>query len=72
MGQDQSGVDIFGIPAGEESYYGIQCKGKSEYIDHHPQFTEREILNEIEKAKQFSPTLKKFYLAKTALNDTKL
>jgi len=33
---------------------------------------EKEILNEIEKAKQFSPSLKKFYLATTALNDAKL
>lgn len=72
LGQDQSGVDIFGVPLGESAYYGIQCKGKSEYNDNHPQFTEKEILDEIEKAKQFEPLLKKFYLATTALNDAKL
>lgn len=72
LGQDQYGVDIFGVPSGESAYYGIQCKGKSEYNDNHPQFTEKEILNEIEKAKGFEPPLKKFYLATTALNDAKL
>ncbi|WDO13632.1 hypothetical protein MH928_02765 [Flavobacterium sp. WW92] len=72
LGQDQSGVDIFGIPKGESEYFGIQCKGKSEYNDNHPQFTEKEILAEIEKAKSFEPPLKKFYLATTALNDAKL
>lgn len=75
LGQDQSGVDIFGIPINEDSYYGIQCKGKSEYNDEeytHPQFTEQEISDEILKAKNFKPSLKKFYLATTALNDSKI
>jgi hypothetical protein len=75
LGQDQSGVDIFGIPTNEDSYYGIQCKGKSEYNDNqyaHPQFSEKEINEEIEKAKKFTPALKKFYFATTALNDNKI
>jgi hypothetical protein len=75
LGQDQSGVDVYGIPSGENEYYGIQCKGKSEYNDEqytHPQFTEDEILKEIEKAKTFDPLLKKFYFATTALNDAKV
>jgi hypothetical protein len=74
LGQDQSGVDIFGIPFNEDSYFGIQCKGKSEYNDNeysHPQFTEKEIEMEIEKAKTFTPALKKFYFATTALADSK-
>jgi hypothetical protein len=70
LGQDQSGVDIFGIPLGEDGYYGIQCKGKSEYNDHHIQFTEAELLAEIEKAKCFQPPLKKLYFATTALTDS--
>jgi len=70
LGQDQSGVDVFGIPFNDDSYYGIQCKGKNEYI--HSQFTEKEINNEIEKAKRFDPPLKKFYLATTAVNDSKI
>ena len=72
LGQEQSGVDIFGIPESEEEYFGIQCKGKSEYNDHHAQFTEKEIDNEIEKAKTFQPKLKKLYFATTALNDSKI
>lgn len=75
LGQEQGGVDIFGIPSNDDSYYGIQCKGKSEYNDNqyeHPQFSEKEIEKEIEKAKTFLPALKKFYLATTALNDAKI
>lgn len=75
LGQDQSGVDIFGIPENEKGYYGIQCKGKSEYNDnqyHHPQFTEKEITDEIEKAKAFEPPLKKLYFATTAESDSKI
>lgn len=75
LGQEQAGVDVFGIPSNDDSYYGIQCKGKSEYNDNqyeHPQFTEQEIQKEIEKAKTFLPALKKFYLATTALNDAKI
>jgi hypothetical protein len=70
LGQDQSGVDVFGIPFNDDSYFGIQCKGKNEYI--HSQFSEQEILGEIEKAKEFAPPLKKFYLATTAVNDAKI
>jgi hypothetical protein len=75
LGQDQNGVDIFGIPKGEDEYLGIQCKGKSEYNDEqydHPQFTTSEIDQEIEKAKTFEPKLKKLYFATTALNDAKI
>ena len=72
QGQDQFGVDIFGVPTGESAYYGIQCKGKSEYNDNHPQFTKKELLGEIEKAKKFEPPLKKLYFATTALNDSKI
>lgn len=67
LGQNQSGVDVFGIPEGENAYYGIQCKGKNEYSN--SQFTEKEILEEIEKAKLFDPRLKKYYLTTTAEND---
>lgn len=75
LGQSQNGVDIFGIPQDEDEYWGIQCKGKSEYNDDqydHPQFTAEEIDEEIEKAKTFTPKLKKLYFATTALNDAKI
>lgn len=70
LGQEQFGVDIVGMPLGEDSYYGIQCKGKSEYNDAHRQFTEPELLEEIEKVKSFTPPLKKLYFATTALSDS--
>ena len=69
-GQNQNGVDVYGIPEGEMDYYGIQCKGKDEYTD--KQFTEDEILKEIENAKTFIPPLKKFYFATTAVKDVKI
>lgn len=70
LGQDQSGVDVFGIPFWEKEYYGIQCKGKNEYTN--SQFSKKEIDEEIDKAKTFHPPLKKFYFATTALNDSKI
>lgn len=69
-GQTQHGVDISGIPFGENEYYGIQCKGKDEYTN--KQLTEDEITTEIEKAKLFTPSLKKLYFATTAAKDAKI
>jgi hypothetical protein len=69
-GQAQQGVDVYGIPFGEDQYYGIQCKGKDEYTD--SQFTDKEIIAEIEKAKLFQPPLKKLYFATTAVKDAKI
>lgn len=66
-GQNQHGVDVYGLPATETSYYGIQCKGKDEYTN--KQFSEEEILKEIEKAKTFEPALRKLYFVTTAVKD---
>jgi len=66
-GQSQHGVDVYGNPRGEKSYWGIQCKGKDEYS--HKQLTEDEVLVEIENAKNFEPKLKKLYFATTANKD---
>ncbi len=70
LGQEQNGVDVFGIPFGEDAFYGIQCKGKNEYNNN--QFSKKEIDDEIEKSKTFEPSLKKLYFATTALNDSKI
>lgn len=70
VGQSQNGVDIYGIPKGESQFYGIQCKGKDEYTD--KEFTEKEILKEIENAKHFKPDLKKLYFSTTALKDAQI
>lgn len=66
-GQNQAGIDVYGIPKGEISYFGIQCKGKDEYTN--KQLLEKEINDEIEKAKKFEPSLKKMYFATTAVKD---
>lgn len=66
-GQTQHGIDVYGIPFGEDKYYGIQCKGKDEYTN--KQFSEDEITKEIEKAIFFQPSLKKLYFATTAVKD---
>lgn len=66
-GDNQHGVDVYGIPEGDPEYFGIQCKGKDEYTD--KQFSEEEILKEIEKAKTFEPPLKKLYFATTAVKN---
>jgi len=68
-GQAQHGVDIYGIPAGENQYWGIQCKGKEEYTQ--KQLTEKEIDREIGEATKFQPPLSKFYFATTALKDVR-
>lgn len=60
----QHGVDIYGIPNGENQYFGIQCKGKDSHTN--KQLTKKEIYDEIKNAKEFQPPLKKLYLATTA------
>ena len=69
-GQTQNGVDVYGIPKGEKSYYGIQCKVKDEYSN--KQLSTNEIDKEIQLAKSFTPSLKKLYLATTANKDSKI
>lgn len=69
-GQNQNGVDIYGVPFSEIGYYGIQCKGKDEYTN--KQFDAKEIIEEIAKAKEFLPPLRKLYFATTAVKDAKI
>jgi hypothetical protein len=69
-GQSQNGVDVYGIPKGENSYFGIQCKGKDEYS--HKQLSEKEIDREINLAKAFNPPLAKLYIATTANKDANI
>ena len=66
-GQQQHGVDVYGVPFGETQFYGIQCKGKND--DYGSILTREEIDTEIEKAKSFIPALKKLYFATTAKKD---
>jgi hypothetical protein len=32
LGQSQAGVDVYGRPKNEDEYWGVQCKGKDDYI----------------------------------------
>lgn len=69
-GQSQCGVDVYGLPKGETGYYGVQCKGKDDYTK--SQLTTAEIDEEIEKAKNFKPKLKRLVFATTANRDVKI
>ena len=69
-GQEQCGVDVYGAPNNGTEYYGIQCKGKDNYT--HAQLTTKEIDEEISKALNFKPQLKRFYFATTAVKDAKI
>ena len=70
LGQVQHGVDVYGIPSGSSSYWGIQCKGKDDYSN--SQLTIEEIDCEIEKAKKFIPPLEGFIFTTTANKDAKI
>ncbi|MFA6617128.1 MAG: hypothetical protein WCS68_02030 [Bacilli bacterium] len=67
-GQAQYGVDVFGIPDGEDKYYGIQCKHKSIGEE----LTESEVDHEIQEAYKFPTPLKMLYIVTTANNDAKI
>ena len=69
-GQKQHGVDIYGIPNGKNEFWGIQCKGKSDYSI--SKLTKEEIDAEIIKALDFQPPLKKLYFATTANKDSEI
>ena len=69
-GQPQAGVDIYGQPSTINGYVGVQCKGKDQYLK--SSLSEKEIDEEIEKAKTFKPALKIFIFATTQPRDVKL
>lgn len=70
LGQEQSGVDVTGIPKGESEYWGIQCKGKDEYS--HAKLKIAEVSTEINEAKNFNPKLIGYIIATTANKDAKI
>jgi len=69
QGQEQAGVDIFGQPRKGKKWAGIQCKGKDNFTKQ--KLTERELINEVEKAKTFKPELSEFIIATTCPKDAK-
>ncbi len=66
-GQEQAGVDVYGLPTGTAEWFGVQCKKKLD-----KEVTEKELNAEIEKAKGFNPTLSRFVLATTARCDKEI
>ena len=69
-GQSQNGVDVFGRKDGKGAWVGIQCKGKNGQYGKRIEKTE--LIEEIEKAKTFSPKISEFILATTAENDVNI
>lgn len=65
QGQAQQGVDIYGRRAGQGAYIGAQCKVHSGSS----RLTYQEILDEVEKAEAFEPSLGEFLVATTAKRD---
>lgn len=70
QGQSQAGVDVYGKPKGQNDYWGIQCKGKDNYLN--TQLTKKEIDEEIKNALGFEPKLKAFIFATTAHKDVEI
>jgi tetratricopeptide (TPR) repeat protein len=69
-GQQQNGVDIFGRDNVSGELQGIQCKLKNNRLG--GKITNKELLEEVEKAKRFKPKLAKFILATTAQSDARI
>ena len=64
-GQPQHGVDIYGRKNGVGSkWFGIQCKGKD--AGYGGKATEKELREEVEKSRKFTPPISDFILVTTA------
>lgn len=68
-GQPQAGVDIYGHSE-PNRLVGIQCKGKSNYRD--KELTEKQLKEEVAKAREFRPPLSHFILATSGDCDSKI
>ena len=70
-GQPQHGTDISGRPrSAAGKWYGVQCKGKD--AAYGAALTEKEITEEVEKAKVFTPALEHWIIVTTAAKDGNL
>ncbi|MEO6603623.1 MAG: restriction endonuclease [Polyangiaceae bacterium] len=71
-GQEQAGVDIYGRPRTGGGFSAVQCKRKGNVLDN-AEISERELREEVEKAKTFTPALTgEFILAFTGKRDAKI
>ena len=64
-GQAQDGVDVYGRNTSTGDWFGIQCKVRTEGSA----LTKKEIDAEIEQAKKFNPSLRRYYLCTTLKRD---
>lgn len=69
-GQAQNGVDVYGFLKSEVAWYGVQCKGKVNFLE--KKLSEKELKAEVKKALTFEPALKEFTLATTGPRDASL
>lgn len=69
-GQAQLGVDVYGIPSGNQRYQGVQCKRRSSALG--SKLTEKDILDEVKEAKKFEPKLEHLIIATTSPSDINL
>ena len=67
-GEPQNGVDLYGRQGLE--WVGVQCKHKDRLVDGKLAFAT--IKEEVEKAKNFKPSLSMYVIATTAVRDVKL
>ncbi len=68
-GQKQDGVDFYGVDT-NQLQVGVQCKGKSG--GYNAKLSKRELKDEVEKAKRFSPPLDIFVIVTSAPNDVSI
>lgn len=68
-GQPQAGVDVYGRDV-RGRLTGVQCKGKNAVYG--AELTKRELREEVEKAKRFTPPLDVFLLATTSPSDVRI
>jgi hypothetical protein len=66
-GQKQDGIDVFARENDSGKWIGIQCKVRST----NKSFSKQELLNEINQALSFNPTISKYYLYTTLNRDSK-
>ena len=69
-GQEQDGVDFYGMPNNGSEYVGVQCKCKANMLG--SKLTIPEIEKEINLAKNFKPELKEYIIATTSVRDAKI
>lgn len=70
MGQEQKGVDVFGMPYLANGYHGVQCKGKNK--NYGSELLKMEIESEAQNAETFTPKLEAFVMASTSPRNANL